>query len=145
MTRLEVPLACFEGFCGHDGCPYLKYILGVGSEELAAGKTEDVMTRFWFKTSEQYLSGPWTMAGVLASSWEEAVEVLLKSPETPEIFFIPQSPTAPHRYYLSCNAIMMIAQECEEPATVLVKLPAAPKKGPLKPLKKASKATQKAA
>jgi hypothetical protein len=92
--------------------------------------------RFWFKTSELYLQGPFTMAGVLASSWEEATERLMSHPETKKLFCI-----APEFYFLSANAIQMIRVP-EGPehehwnCPVVVQLP--------KPVK-ASKRTRKAA
>lgn len=61
-------------------------------------------TRFWFKVSTLYLQGPFTMAGVLATSWEEAKERLMEHPETNKHFCFGEY-AGKKRYFLSANTV----------------------------------------
>ena len=63
-------------------------------------------TRFWFKVSERYLQGPFTMAGILASSWEQATERLMEHPETNKLFCFGEY-AGKKRYFLSANTIQV--------------------------------------
>ncbi len=80
-------------------------------------------TRYWFRASELYGTPPFTMFGVLATSWEEATKILMNAPETRTRVCI-----APAYYFLSCNVERWNTFECSEEAAVIVKEFPKPKK-----------------
>ncbi len=75
-------------------------------------------TRFWFRVSELYMTPPFTLIGVLATSWTEATERLVKEPSVRELVLIP-----PAYYFLSCNVDQLQALECSDETPVLVRRP----------------------
>ena len=68
-------------------------------------KTTKETRRFWFRTSDRYMVGPFTMVGVLATSWEEATEIAMNEQASREVLCIP-----PELHFLSCNVTQMQAQ-----------------------------------
>lgn len=72
--------------------------------------------RYWFRNSERYMTGPFTLVGVLATSWDEAT-ALVMSNETSK----PLVCMGDDLYFLSCNVVQLRAIECADPALVLVK------------------------
>lgn len=75
--------------------------------------------RFWFRNSELYNQGPYTMLGVLATSWDEAKATICGPealPEAKKLMCI-----GPQYYFLSCNVVDMQALPDEDdgvPVTV---------------------------
>ena len=72
--------------------------------------------RFWFKTSELYMKGPFTLVGVLASSWDEAKEVAIRESASRALLCLPCG-------WLHANVIDVGVFPCSETATVVVRLP----------------------
>ena len=74
--------------------------------------------RFWFRNSERYEQGPYTMVGILASSWDEATAKACGPTSLPlaqHLLCIP-----PEYYYLSCNVLSLQALPDEDDGAEVV-------------------------
>ncbi len=73
--------------------------------------------RFWFRNSPCYMKGPYTLVGVLATSWEDALTKVCgfgAIPEAAKLLCIKDCGPYPPYYFLSCNVEQLQALEDED-------------------------------
>lgn len=86
-------------------------------------------TRFWFKTSDLYMQGPFVLVGILAESWDDAKGKACGPNPLPEANRHLGMPNNP--YFLSCNVIEVAEHRGDaDPSPVLVRDERKPLPGP---------------